>query len=187
MTTSSSGTGSSDQRSPDAQGKIEKQPCHFRENISGILGRFESLSPCDRRSLASSSLPEEVMGLEAFRRLLRTEDGANHALWKHRKGWARIALLLPLAGHSESGFPNIGKFLSAGDLSGKRLRLICSPLAPSGSEAVSSEDIGYLRRAFRMCNSRGITKLNWITAGAALFYWGTRSKEDILRDFFFTN
>lgn len=133
----------------------------------GVLlkARFDALRAGDRAALRRVAQLADIPHLPAYYRWLNGRDP--------HPGLARVALLLPHAGHRANA-ASLGQQL--------RQRAIHQDRVVRMVRAHAAEDLHALRRLLIHAELR----LDWGTFAPVLLFWGEAAKRRILQDFFTT-
>lgn len=128
---------------------------------------WETLDNGQRAEIRRASNPEDMECLPAFYHLIEyCNPGEIRQL-------ARVAFLLPFAEkHSENAKP-LGRQLNDAKISEKRIFQIVRSSSPN--------DLIQLRRAVQQAK---LSSIDWDVFGKSLFYWGERSKKQLVQSFF---
>ncbi|SDF31128.1 CRISPR-associated protein, Cse2 family [Methanolobus vulcani] len=138
------------------------------EKFTELHQRFwETLDNGQRAEIRRASTPGDLECLPAFYHLIGYQNPG------YIKQLARVAFLLPFAEkHSENAKP-LGRQLNDGKISEKRIFQIVRSSSPN--------DLVQLRRAVQQAKLKSI---DWDAFGKSLFYWGERSKKQLVQNFF---
>ncbi|MBI5675619.1 MAG: type I-E CRISPR-associated protein Cse2/CasB [Nitrospirae bacterium] len=134
-----------------------------------LYNAWRQLSPGQQAELRRVSKPDELLGTPAFYRLF---SGAAKEEWG-KKALQRLIFCLPCVTHTDKQV-SIGAALARYErgVSEKRLFQIIRSEAPN--------DLIQMRRILKMVEP----VINWPMAAKLLWYWNTRSKRDLLEDYF---
>ncbi|WP_292463824.1 type I-E CRISPR-associated protein Cse2/CasB [Methanolobus sp.] len=128
---------------------------------------WETLDNGQRAEIRRASNPEDLECLPAF----------YHLIGYHNPGeirpLARVAFLLPFAEKHSENTKLLGRQLSDAKISEKRIFQIVRSSSPN--------DLVQLRRAVQQAK---LSSIDWDVFGKNLFYWGKRSKKQLVQSFF---
>lgn len=128
---------------------------------------WETLDNGQRAQIRRASNPEDLECLPAFYQLIISNNP------REIKQLAQVAFLLPFAEkHSENAKP-LGRQLNDAKISEKRIFQIVRSSSPN--------DLVQLRRAVQQAK---LSSIDWGVFGKSLFYWGERSKKQLVQSFF---
>ncbi|MCQ6962899.1 type I-E CRISPR-associated protein Cse2/CasB [Methanolobus chelungpuianus] len=138
------------------------------EKFTELHQRFwETMDNGQRTEIRRASNPEDLECLPAFYHLIRYHNPGEI------RQLARVAFLLPFAEkHSENTKP-LGRQLSDAKISEKRIFQIVRSSSPN--------DLIQLRRAVQQAK---LSSIDWDVFGKSLFYWGEKSKKQLVQSFF---
>lgn len=135
-----------------------------------LLERFERLGNGAKADIKRVSDPKELLSVGAFFRLCEQENDLNQ--------YARVVFILPWLGHQQ------GKTLGA-LFYGERERGVAEARMIQMQRAEYPQDIIALRRLVWQMSGRHAEKsVDWDVVGPQLFYWGDKSKQKILQDYY---
>lgn len=139
------------------------------------MPNFNNLHDCyknkldngERAQIKRATEPDDLLGLPAFYRLI------GNTLPKDLNQLARFAFFLPLIPDNIESATPLGRQLKNNNISEKRLFHIIRSESPN--------DLIQLKRVLQQAK---LNDINWHTFGNALFYWGTRQKQQLMKDFY---
>ena len=121
----------------------------------------------ERAQIKRATQPDDLLELPAFYRSI------GNASRKDLKQLTRCVFFLPLIEKHHDEADSLGRQLSYHKISEKRLFHIIRSESPN--------DLIQLRRVLQQTK---LNKINWNAFGAALFFWGSRQKQQLMQDFY---
>jgi CRISPR system Cascade subunit CasB len=128
---------------------------------------WETLDNGQRAEIRRASNPEDLECLPAFYHLIGSRNPGEI------RQLARVAFLLPFAEKHSENAKLLGRQLSDAKISEKRIFQIVRSSSPN--------DLIQLRRAVQQAK---LSSIDWDVFGKSLFYWGERSKKQLVQNFF---
>lgn len=132
--------------------------------------RFEKLSPGDQAALRRVEEPKDLLASGLFYRLCQRSEGLSQL--------ARVVFILPWLRHVEKR--SLGAVLYNSALSQvSEARII------QMTRSEEPQDLVTLRRIIWQAAGRHAEQgTDWDVLGRQLYYWGEKSKQQILKDYF---
>ncbi|WP_048119655.1 type I-E CRISPR-associated protein Cse2/CasB [Methanosarcina barkeri] len=138
------------------------------EKFSELHQRFwQILDNGQRAEIRRASTPEDLECLPAFYHLIGYYNP------RENKQLARVAFFFPFAENNSEEAEPVGKQLNEAKISEKRIFQVVRSTSPN--------DLVQLRRVIQQAK---LNSVNWEEFGKSLFYWGKRSKKQLVQSFF---
>ena len=138
-----------------------------------LVERYQHLDNGQKALLRRVSSPEDLTSVAAFYQLI---NDTKFQLKQYENQISRLIYILPWIEHRSNG-KSLGKILFEHEISEKRLFLVVRREIP--------DDLIQLRRLIQQI--KPIAYANWEELGVLLFYWGKKSKNQLMRDFYLSS
>lgn len=133
-----------------------------------MKAKYEKLPKGDKAKLARVTKPEEFPMIGATYKLLPSGE-------KPHTGWQRVMFLLPLVKHETDGY-SLGTLFGLCGVKEERIQHIIN--------SNISNSLSYIESCLKLCGDNN--KVDFQKVAELLFYWGDKSKERLLQDFYRT-
>ncbi len=130
--------------------------------------RYEKLSKADKAKLARVTKPEGFPMIGATYKLLPDQE-------KPHSGWQRVIFLLALVEHEPQG-ASLGTLFGVCGIKEDRIQRIIHSSVPN--------TLTYIASCLKLCGANN--KVDFQRVAELLFYWGDKSKERLLQDYYRT-